>query len=197
MQTLRSPIYLLVVLAQVNQAAQLAGLATFMAKFIERQFSQTVSFSTMMIGESAHGSVEFIFRNVHESIILATDGAVVSKWGCLYLPRESSDQMKFKCISLRSSLYPAVGAGYSPGWSSDAKVESFGKRCQQVVHRRHLAQYAHRHAAVAHWLLHPEGWRDLSSQVATPSVYMHQVQRLQRPGEPFHHWQGTNFKMIM
>lgn len=79
MQTLRSPIYLLVVLAQVNQAAQLAGLATFMAKFIERQFSQTVSFSTMMIGESAHGSVEFIFRNVHESIILATDGAVVSK----------------------------------------------------------------------------------------------------------------------
>lgn len=38
------------VLAQVNLAALLAGLATFMAKFIERQFSQTSSFSTMMIG---------------------------------------------------------------------------------------------------------------------------------------------------
>ncbi|KAM6907632.1 solute carrier organic anion transporter family member 2B1 [Xenentodon cancila] len=50
LRTLRSPIYLLVVLAQVNLAALLSGLATFMAKFIERQFSQTVSFSTMMIG---------------------------------------------------------------------------------------------------------------------------------------------------
>lgn len=50
LRTLRSPIYLLVVLAQVNLAALLAGLATFMAKFIERQFSQTVSFSSMMIG---------------------------------------------------------------------------------------------------------------------------------------------------
>ncbi|XP_059207470.1 solute carrier organic anion transporter family member 2B1 [Centropristis striata] len=49
-RTLRSPVYLLVVLAQVNLAALLSGLATFMAKFIERQFSQTVSFSTMMIG---------------------------------------------------------------------------------------------------------------------------------------------------
>ncbi|XP_069000074.1 solute carrier organic anion transporter family member 2B1 [Embiotoca jacksoni] len=50
LRTLRSPVYLLVVLAQVNLAALLSGLATFMAKFIERQFSQTVSFSTMMIG---------------------------------------------------------------------------------------------------------------------------------------------------
>ncbi|AWO99640.1 putative solute carrier organic anion transporter family member 2B1 [Scophthalmus maximus] len=50
LRTLRSPVYLLVALAQVNLAALLSGLATFMAKFIERQFSQTVSFSTMMIG---------------------------------------------------------------------------------------------------------------------------------------------------
>ncbi|XP_049448635.1 solute carrier organic anion transporter family member 2B1 isoform X1 [Epinephelus fuscoguttatus] len=50
LRTLRSPIYLLVVLAQVNLAALLAGLATFMAKFIERQFTQSVPFSTMMIG---------------------------------------------------------------------------------------------------------------------------------------------------
>lgn len=52
LRTLRSPIYLLVVLAQVNLAALLSGLATFMAKFIEKQFSQTVSFSTMMIGQT-------------------------------------------------------------------------------------------------------------------------------------------------
>ncbi|KAM8900449.1 solute carrier organic anion transporter family member 2B1 isoform 3-T4 [Spinachia spinachia] len=50
LRTLRSPVYLLVVLAQVNLAALLSGLATFMAKFLERQFSQTVSNSTMMIG---------------------------------------------------------------------------------------------------------------------------------------------------
>ncbi|KAM9847259.1 solute carrier organic anion transporter family member 2B1 isoform 3-T3 [Aulostomus maculatus] len=50
LRTLRGPIYLLVVLAQVNLAALLAGLATFMAKFIERQFNQTTSFSIMMIG---------------------------------------------------------------------------------------------------------------------------------------------------
>lgn len=51
LRTLRNPMYLLVVLAMVNLAALLSGLATFMAKFIEKQFSQTVSFSTMMIGE--------------------------------------------------------------------------------------------------------------------------------------------------
>uniref|UniRef100_A0A673L874 Solute carrier organic anion transporter family member n=1 Tax=Sinocyclocheilus rhinocerous TaxID=307959 RepID=A0A673L874_9TELE len=48
--TLRNPIYLLVVLAQVNLAAMVAGLATFMGKFIERQFAQTVSFSNLMMG---------------------------------------------------------------------------------------------------------------------------------------------------
>ncbi len=51
MRTLRNPIYLLVVLAQVNLAAMVAGLATFMGKFIERQFEQTASFSNLMMGE--------------------------------------------------------------------------------------------------------------------------------------------------
>ncbi|XP_007259649.2 solute carrier organic anion transporter family member 2B1 [Astyanax mexicanus] len=49
-RTLRNPIFLLVVLAQVNLAAMVAGLATFMPKFIERQFSKTASFSNIMIG---------------------------------------------------------------------------------------------------------------------------------------------------
>lgn len=41
------------VLALVNMAALVSGLGTFMPKFIEKQFSQTISFSNMMIGESA------------------------------------------------------------------------------------------------------------------------------------------------
>lgn len=52
LRILQTPIYLLVVLAQVNLSALLSGLATFMAKFIEKQFSQTVSFSNMIIGET-------------------------------------------------------------------------------------------------------------------------------------------------
>lgn len=51
LRTLKNPIYLLVVLAQVNLAAMVAGLATFMPKYIERQFAQTASFSNMMIGK--------------------------------------------------------------------------------------------------------------------------------------------------
>ncbi|KTG32904.1 hypothetical protein cypCar_00047474 [Cyprinus carpio] len=51
MRTLRNPTYLLVVLAQVNLAAMVAGLATFMGKFIEKQFAQTASFSNLMMGE--------------------------------------------------------------------------------------------------------------------------------------------------
>ncbi|XP_066502050.1 solute carrier organic anion transporter family member 2B1 [Hoplias malabaricus] len=50
LRTLRNPIYLLVVLAQVSLAAMVAGLATFMPKFIERQFAKTASFSNIMIG---------------------------------------------------------------------------------------------------------------------------------------------------
>uniref|UniRef100_A0A667ZBX1 Solute carrier organic anion transporter family member n=1 Tax=Myripristis murdjan TaxID=586833 RepID=A0A667ZBX1_9TELE len=50
LRTLRSSVFLLVVLAQVCLAALVAGLATFMAKFIERQFDRTVSFANMMIG---------------------------------------------------------------------------------------------------------------------------------------------------
>ncbi|XP_061658420.1 solute carrier organic anion transporter family member 2B1 isoform X2 [Syngnathoides biaculeatus] len=49
-RTLRRPVYLLVVLAQVNLAAMVSGLATFTAKFIEKQFSQTADFSAVMIG---------------------------------------------------------------------------------------------------------------------------------------------------
>ncbi|XP_064208843.1 solute carrier organic anion transporter family member 2B1 [Anguilla rostrata] len=50
LRTLKNPIFLLVVLAQVNLAAVAAGVATFMAKFIEKQFTKTTSFSSIIIG---------------------------------------------------------------------------------------------------------------------------------------------------
>ncbi|XP_062385006.1 solute carrier organic anion transporter family member 2B1 [Sardina pilchardus] len=50
MRTLRNPTYFLVVFGQINLAAMLAGLATFMPKFIEKQFTLTASFSNIMIG---------------------------------------------------------------------------------------------------------------------------------------------------
>ncbi|KAJ7424248.1 solute carrier organic anion transporter family member 2B1 [Pitangus sulphuratus] len=52
LRNLRHPVYLLVVLAQVNISAMVAGLATFMGKFLERQFSLTASFANMIIGKS-------------------------------------------------------------------------------------------------------------------------------------------------
>ncbi|NXA91480.1 SO2B1 protein, partial [Melanocharis versteri] len=50
LRNLRHPAYLLVVLAQVNISAMVAGLATFMGKFLERQFSLTASLANMIIG---------------------------------------------------------------------------------------------------------------------------------------------------
>uniref|UniRef100_A0A8C9NKF4 Solute carrier organic anion transporter family member n=1 Tax=Serinus canaria TaxID=9135 RepID=A0A8C9NKF4_SERCA len=50
LRNLRHPVYLLVVLAQVNISAMVAGLATFMGKFLERQFSLTASLANMVIG---------------------------------------------------------------------------------------------------------------------------------------------------
>lgn len=51
LRNLRHPVYLLVVLAQVNISAMVAGLATFMGKFLERQFSLTASLANMIIGK--------------------------------------------------------------------------------------------------------------------------------------------------
>ncbi|NXL26177.1 SO2B1 protein, partial [Setophaga kirtlandii] len=50
LRNLRHPVYLLVVLAQVNISAMVAGLATFMGKFLERQFTLTASLANMIIG---------------------------------------------------------------------------------------------------------------------------------------------------
>ncbi|XP_063806979.1 solute carrier organic anion transporter family member 2B1 [Pseudophryne corroboree] len=50
LRTLKNPVYILIVLAQANMSAKVCGLATFMAKFLERQFSITASLANLMIG---------------------------------------------------------------------------------------------------------------------------------------------------
>ncbi|XP_073468663.1 solute carrier organic anion transporter family member 2B1 isoform X1 [Aquarana catesbeiana] len=50
LRTLKNPVYFLVVMAQANLSAMVCGLATFMAKFLERQFTITASFANLMIG---------------------------------------------------------------------------------------------------------------------------------------------------
>ncbi|XP_004434059.2 PREDICTED: solute carrier organic anion transporter family member 2B1 [Ceratotherium simum simum] len=50
LRTLRHPIFLLVVLSQVCMSSMVAGLATFLPKFLERQFSVTASFANLLIG---------------------------------------------------------------------------------------------------------------------------------------------------
>lgn len=137
LRTLRSPIYLLVVLGQVNLAALLSGLATFMAKFIEKQFSQTISFSNMMIGET--GSV--------------------SKPPACYDPALTGPP----CF--RRSRDPAGGPGNRSGRSSDAQVQHVGHRCQQAVLWSHPPLLFLRPANALCWVLHPDGGWRLSFQV--------------------------------
>ncbi|KAM4796208.1 solute carrier organic anion transporter family member 2B1 [Rhinophrynus dorsalis] len=50
LRTMKNPIFILVILAQANMSAMVCGLATFMAKFLERQFSITASFANLLIG---------------------------------------------------------------------------------------------------------------------------------------------------
>ncbi|XP_012600543.2 solute carrier organic anion transporter family member 2B1 [Microcebus murinus] len=50
LRTLRHPIFLLVVLAQVCKSSTAAGLAIFLPKFLERQFSVTASYANLLIG---------------------------------------------------------------------------------------------------------------------------------------------------
>ncbi|XP_054432251.1 solute carrier organic anion transporter family member 2B1 isoform X2 [Pteronotus mesoamericanus] len=50
LRTLRHPIFLLVVLSQVCLSSMAAGMATFLPKFLERQFSITASYANVLIG---------------------------------------------------------------------------------------------------------------------------------------------------
>lgn len=50
LRTLRHPIFLLVVLSQVCTSSMVAGTATFLPKFLERQFSITASFANLLLG---------------------------------------------------------------------------------------------------------------------------------------------------
>lgn len=156
---MRTPVYLLVILAQVNQAALLAGLATFMAKFIERQFSQTASLSTMMIGETSSPPSTFQFGYSRTEV-----------------------QCLCRCVS-RRHLHPPGRTGHRPGRGGDAEAQPFCGRSQQVLHGRHPCLPLLLLAAGADWLLHPDGGWDLPSWVSTQPVYRHRARRW-RPCSP-------------
>ncbi|XP_059819616.1 solute carrier organic anion transporter family member 2B1 [Hypanus sabinus] len=49
-RTLKSQVYLMVVLAQVCLSALMSGLSVFISKFLEQQFSVTASFANLLIG---------------------------------------------------------------------------------------------------------------------------------------------------
>lgn len=68
-------------------------------------------------------------------------------------------------------MHSAVSDGDSPGWSRDAKVESFSEWRQQVVHWGHRAWHARLCAAVVHWLPDPECGGSVPLQVALASVF--------------------------
>lgn len=53
LRMLRHPIFLLVVLSQVCTSSMVAGMATFLPKFLERQFSVTASFANLLLGTLA------------------------------------------------------------------------------------------------------------------------------------------------
>ncbi|XP_069496301.1 solute carrier organic anion transporter family member 2B1 [Ambystoma mexicanum] len=50
LKNLRNPVCLLVILAQVNLSAMVTGIAIFMAKFLEQQFSITASMANLILG---------------------------------------------------------------------------------------------------------------------------------------------------
>ncbi|XP_033001814.1 solute carrier organic anion transporter family member 2B1 [Lacerta agilis] len=50
MRLMKNPILVVVILAMVNLSGMIAGIATFMAKLLERQFSLSASFANMILG---------------------------------------------------------------------------------------------------------------------------------------------------
>ncbi|XP_069825571.1 solute carrier organic anion transporter family member 2B1 isoform X1 [Dendropsophus ebraccatus] len=92
LRTLKNPIYILVVLAQANLSAMVCGLATFMAKFLERQFSITASFANLMIGTiNIPGAMAgivlggFIMKRFRLSLLQCGAVCVVGMLSCVVL----------------------------------------------------------------------------------------------------------------
>ncbi|XP_048339097.1 solute carrier organic anion transporter family member 2B1-like, partial [Sphaerodactylus townsendi] len=50
LRNLKNPFFVMVILALINLSAMIAGLATFLGKFLEWQFTLTASFANMLIG---------------------------------------------------------------------------------------------------------------------------------------------------
>ncbi|XP_077360957.1 solute carrier organic anion transporter family member 2B1 isoform X2 [Festucalex cinctus] len=135
-RTLRSPVYLLVVLAQINLAAMVAGLATFMAKFIEKQFSQTADFSNVMIGGvsiplavlgtvlggvlmrrwtlGVAGASRLCTAAILLSLCFAFPlifmGCPTQKIDGIFPPRRAAAQCSSTCLCVQESFHPVCGS---------------------------------------------------------------------------------------
>ncbi|XP_072466935.1 solute carrier organic anion transporter family member 2B1 isoform X2 [Notamacropus eugenii] len=92
LRNLRHPIFLLVVLAQVSMSSMVAGMATFLPKFLERQFSVTASFANLLIGSisipaAIVGIVAggFLVKRLHLGPTRCATLGIVGAFTCLLL----------------------------------------------------------------------------------------------------------------
>uniref|UniRef100_A0A7N4P699 Solute carrier organic anion transporter family member n=1 Tax=Sarcophilus harrisii TaxID=9305 RepID=A0A7N4P699_SARHA len=92
LRNLRHPIFLLVVLAQVSMSSMVAGMATFLPKFLERQFSVTASYANLLIGSiSVPGAIlgiitgGVVVHRLHLSSKQCAIVGIVGAFACLIL----------------------------------------------------------------------------------------------------------------
>ncbi|XP_078246363.1 solute carrier organic anion transporter family member 2B1 [Pogona vitticeps] len=90
MRNIKNPIFVMVIFALINLSGMIAGLATFMAKFLERQFTLTASVANMIIGVVNIPGAMFgiilggaIMKNCHLTLKQATIMCMFSMGFCV------------------------------------------------------------------------------------------------------------------
>ncbi|XP_053162528.1 solute carrier organic anion transporter family member 2B1 isoform X3 [Hemicordylus capensis] len=85
LRNLKNPVFVMVILALINLSSMVAGLATFLSKYLERQFNLTAYFANMLIGSiNIPGAMVgmvlggAIMKSCHLSLRRATTMCIVS-----------------------------------------------------------------------------------------------------------------------